>query len=78
MAIKEQEVRDAIRFILSDTSNYAKSLNCAVGYCQIAMKQEGESLRVQCLYILNTITHWRNPKASAVRNVLKGFVKQNG
>ena len=77
MSITNQEVHDAIRFILSDTSNHAKSLNYAVGYCQIAMQQNEEDLRVQCLYILGNITHWRNTKASAVRNVLKGFVSQN-
>ena len=76
MAIKEQEVHDAIRFMLSDTSQHSKGLNYAIGYCQIAMKQNGEDLKTQCLYILNNITHWRNPKASCVRNVLKGFVSQ--
>ena len=76
MAIKEQEVHDAIRFMLSDTSQHQKSLNYVIGYCQIAMNQNGEDLRTQCTYILGNITTWRNPKASAVRNVLKGFISQ--
>jgi hypothetical protein len=70
------EVIAAIKIILSDETRYKTSLNYAVNYCKAALKQEGEDLRVQCVYILNNITHWRHPKASAIRSILKAYVKE--
>ena len=70
-----EDVHEAIRVILSDMAKYATSLNYAVNYCRVAMCQDGEDLRVQCLYILNNISGWRHPKAKAVRNCLKAYSK---
>lgn len=64
-------VTEAIRVILSDTKSYATSLNYAVSYCRAAIGMDGEELRVQLLYVLNNITHWRHPQAKEVRAVLK-------
>jgi hypothetical protein len=70
---QEHEVTDAIRKILNDEASYSKSLNYAVNYCRAALDMGCEELRVQCLYILNNIAHWRNPDAKEVRLVLKRF-----
>ena len=73
--VTETEVKEAIRTILEDKKAYATSLNYAVNYCQIALGQSGRDLAVQCLYILNNISRWRNPEAKKVREVLKAFSK---
>lgn len=73
---RENEAHIAIRIILSDTKAYKTSLNYAVGYCRCALMQRGEDLKVQCLYILNNITHWRHPKAKDVRATLKAFSRR--
>lgn len=70
-----EAVYKAIRVILSDRKSYSTSLNYAIAYCQLAQGMAGEELRVQCLYILNNISHWRHPEAKAVREVLKSFSK---
>jgi hypothetical protein len=69
----EQEVKDALRVILSDKKSYDKSLNYAVNYYRAAMQMTGYELEVQTLYILNNITHWRHPEAKSVRTILKNF-----
>jgi hypothetical protein len=75
VAKKEIEVRGAIKTILSDKKSYNTSLNYAVNYCLMGREMHGEALRVQCLYILSNITHWRHPEAKAVRQILKDFTK---
>jgi hypothetical protein len=69
----EQDVKLAIRNILSCTNSYHSSLNYAVGYCRAASGMTGNDLKVQCLYILNNITAWRDPLAQECRNTLKEF-----
>lgn len=66
-------VKEAISVILSDTKNFAGTLNWAVNYCRAAIGMEDGSaeLRVQCAYILSNISRWRHPQAKAVRDVLK-------
>ncbi|MFA5692361.1 MAG: hypothetical protein WC907_01995 [Acholeplasmataceae bacterium] len=64
--------QEAISVILSDKEHYRTSLNYAVGYCRAARSMEGDELRVQCLYILNNIVHWRHPLAKQVRAALRG------
>ena len=71
----EQEVKQAIRTILKDKKSYETSLNYAVNYCIYALEVSGESLRVQCLYILNNISHWRGSGSKDVRKVLKDYSK---
>lgn len=73
--VTEVEVREAIRKILEDKKAYKTSLNYAVNYCVAALSQSGHELAVQCLYILNNISRWRNPEAKRVREVLKAFSK---
>lgn len=73
MKPSESEVKTAIHKILADKSSYPKSLNYAVNYCKEALFLEGEALRVQCLYILNNISHWRHADAKDVRLVLKQY-----
>jgi hypothetical protein len=70
----ETEIHDAIRIILEDKPAYATSLNYAVDYCRTALGMRGEALRVQCLYILNNITHWRGDGSKLVRAMLKAYV----
>jgi len=70
---QDYEVTDAIRDILKDEKSYKTSLNYAVNYCRAALDMEGYELRVQCLYILNNISHWRNPEAKRIRDVLKAY-----
>ena len=71
--IDEKEVKDAIKVILLDKDHYATSLNYAVNYCRYALDMTGEELRVQCLYIIGNITHWRHPKAKEVRDTIRKF-----
>jgi hypothetical protein len=71
----EKQVHEAIKVILSDKKSYPTSLNYAVNYCLLSREMHGEALRVQCLYILNNITHWRHSEAKAVRQTLKNFTK---
>lgn len=71
--VTASDVHDAIRVILSDTAKFSTSLNYAVNYCREGLNQEGDALRVQCLYILNNITGWRHPQAKDVRKTLKAY-----
>ena len=71
--IDEKEVKDAIKVILLDKDHYATSLNYAINYSNYALDMTGEELRVQCLYIIGNITHWRHPKAKEVRNIIRAF-----
>jgi len=75
MQTSTEQVKDAIRTILSDRDSYAKSLNYAVNYCREALRMDGEDLRVQCLYIVNNLTRWRHPQAREVRLILKSYSK---
>ena len=73
--VTETEVKAAIQKILEDKKSYSTSLNYAINYCQAALGQSGHELAVQCLYILNNISRWKNPEARRVREVLKAFSK---
>jgi hypothetical protein len=64
--------QEAISVILSDKEHYRTTLNYAVNYCRAARFLQGDELRVQCLYILNNIVHWRHPQAKQVRAALRG------
>jgi hypothetical protein len=75
MQESEIQVKEALRTILDDRKSYATSLNYAVNYCSAGLALSGHKLKAQCLYILNNITHWRNPKAKLVRQILKEFSK---
>lgn len=67
-------VYDALRKIV-DNSNQP-SLNWAINYAKAGLAMpEGEALRVQVLYVLNNITHWRGEGAKEVRTTLKAYAK---
>lgn len=70
------EFHAACRDIVICRSNPA--LNYAVGYAQagLAMNNPWE-IQVQCLYILNNISKWRGPIATAARNIFKQLAKAN-
>ncbi len=40
---------------------------------ELLFESIGEALRVQCLYVLNNMSHWRGEIAKAVRQTLKTF-----
>jgi hypothetical protein len=65
--------KEAIRIILSDKAKYTTTLNYAVNYCRAAltMEEDSEEFRVQVLYILSNLSHWRHPRAKEVREVLR-------
>ena len=67
----ETQVFTALQVILKNRS--AKALNYAVNYAREGMYLHGGALRVQVLYVLNNMTHWRGKTATEVRAVLKGF-----
>jgi hypothetical protein len=69
----EEEVKKAVEVILSDKKSYSTSLNYAINYYKVARSMSGHELRVQTLYILNNIAHWRHPEAKSVRDTLKNF-----
>jgi len=52
-----------------------KALNYAVAYARHGLACEGYEAKVQALYILNNMTHWRGPMAKAVRASLKTIAK---
>jgi hypothetical protein len=75
-------LRDCFKAIVSNA--HEKALNYAVNYAKygIEMVDRGDELwirpsdmRVQCLYVLNNITHWRGDLAKRVRTSLKQHVK---
>ena len=69
-----EEVKLAIKKILADKASYTKALNYAVEYCRYALTILNEKeMRVQVLYILNNISHWRHADAKEVRQTLKRF-----
>jgi hypothetical protein len=72
--VSEVEVKEALQCIIANKT--AKALNYAVNYAKEGLRQTEESLRVQCLYILENMRAWRGEDAKRVRNTLKAFVKQ--
>jgi hypothetical protein len=64
--------KEAILVVLSDKAKYTTTLNYAVNYCRAActMEEDSEEFRVQVLYILANLSHWRHPRAKEVRKVL--------
>ena len=71
----ENEVRTALKIIADNRE--APALNYAVNYAIAGMSMSGETLKTQCLYVLNNITYWRGDEAKRVRECLKAFTKEN-
>lgn len=72
--VTEQEVKEALRCIMDNRT--VKALNYAVNYAKEGLLQTGETLRVQCLYVLENMKAWRGEDAKRVRETLKTFTKQ--
>ena len=62
----------AVWFYSNEKSN---ALNYAIEYAKAGQIMLGDELRVQCLYVLNNITHWRGEDAREVRKTLKDFTR---
>lgn len=71
--VSESDVHDACQVIVNNSKS--KAPNYAINYAKVGITMSGHELYVQCLYILNNITHWRGEDAKAVRETLKVFVK---
>jgi len=73
MKPSENEVRKCLRHVVNNS--HEKSLNYAVNYARAGLGMIGNSLRVQCLYVLNNMVYWRGDLAKEVRKTLKDFTK---
>ena len=69
----ETQVHNALETKIRNAE--AKALNWAVGYAVAGLGMHGEALRIQVLYVLNNMTHWRGEDAKQVRATLKAFTK---
>ena len=68
------EFHSACSAILRERS--APALNYAVGYASAGLHMTSPAMiEVQCLYILNNITHWRGPIAAETRMTFKRLSK---
>lgn len=72
------EVYEALLKILAVVEP-STELRYAQAYAQVALinRMQGEDLRVQIIYVLNNLSHWRHTDAPEVRKVLKSFIKEN-
>jgi len=65
---------EACKAIIANSN--APAVNYAVGYARAGLSMtDPEAIRVQCLYILNNITHWRGPIAKEARAAFKEAAK---
>lgn len=71
LSVTEGEVRSSLRVILNNSDK--KALNWAVNYAREGLEMYGKDLRVQCLYVLNNMTHWTGTVATEVRETLKAY-----
>ena len=55
--------------------NSKKANGYAVAYAKAGVGMTGEHRRVQALYILNNLTHWRGENSKEVRATLKEYSK---
>lgn len=53
-----------------------RALNYAVNYAKAGRNMIGDEARVQALYLLHNITHWRGDAAKRVRDALKIISKE--
>ena len=70
----ELKVKNSLRLIIANKE--AKALNYCVNYARAGLSMTDDELRVQCLYVLNNMTHWRGDVAKEVRGVLKEFTNR--
>lgn len=74
MRLLVEEFHSACQSILHESGSPA--LNYAVGYARAGLSMtDPREVQVQCLYILNNITHWREPTAKQSRETFKRLAK---
>lgn len=74
MKLLVEEFHSACQNVVNERTSPA--LNYAVGYAQAGgAMNDPKEIQVQCLYILNNITHWRGPVAKATRATFKRLAK---
>lgn len=69
----EEEVDDVLWMIIEHKGD--KGLDYAIDYAKHGVGLSGKELKIQCMYILNNIIHWRKNGHKEVRSVLKRFIK---
>lgn len=72
------EIKNALFSIIHNRKE--KALNYAVEYARYAVEMinnecSDEDLRVQLLYVVGNISHWRGQEAKETREVLKAALK---
>lgn len=74
MSLQVEEFHSACQSILHESKSPA--LNYAVGYARAGLSMtDPREVQVQCLYILNNITHWRGTTAKRSRETFKRLAK---
>lgn len=72
-----EEFHSACQNVVNERASPA--LNYAVGYAQAGGgMNDPHEIQVQCLYILNNITHWRGPVAKTTRATFKRLAEPKG
>jgi hypothetical protein len=72
-AVNEVDVYKALRAIVANRKQPA--VNYAVNYALQGLSMSGHELKVQVLYVLNNISHWRGDVAKQTRDTLKAYTK---
>lgn len=67
----EAEIKQALQIIIDNRE--AKALNYAINYAIAGLHLTGKALKIQVLYVLNNIAHWRGREATHCRQILKAF-----
>lgn len=70
--VSEETVKHNLQEICFATS---KAVDYAKGYAKVGMRMTDHELVVQCMYVLNNITHWRGEQATRIRENLQEFTK---
>lgn len=66
--------QDCCRAIIEQAESNPAPVNFAVGYATAGQYMtRPDEIKVQSIYILNNITHWRGDTARAVRQALKFY-----
>lgn len=63
--------REACLYVTKDCPNTYAQAYAKAGLELWYQDADRETIKVQCLYILNNIQHWRGPIAKEVRQTLK-------
>jgi hypothetical protein len=84
---REEALKEALERSMTDYQKacLATVRECPDGYARAYAERgyimtDPEEIRVQCLYILNNMGHWRGPTAKECREIFKKYTqeKRNG